>query len=116
MRANALLLLLPLAACGSADKQALAQAGEARSLLAETALIAELTPRTPETYAARLREEASQQLATLATETKAGTAPETRAIAALATVPAASDAPQLRQRSAQSRAIENRIEARLEGR
>src|SRR3954451_17289713 len=67
-----LLLILSLAGCGgSSEKQDLANAGKARSLLAEAALIVELAPRTPATYSARMREEAGQELASLATEARA---------------------------------------------
>ena len=116
MRPLAFLLALPLAACGSADKKDQANAGTAKSLLAEAALIVELEPRIPATYSERMREATRQQLATLAGEARSGGGPDGPAIAALATLPAAWHAGMLRQRAAQAGAIEDRIEARLEAR
>jgi len=116
MRTLAFALVLPLAACaGSAQKQDLANAGKARSLLAEASLIAEMAPRTSATYTAQMRSAALEELAALAATSRRAGGPDGQAIAALATVPASADAASLRGRAAHARAIEQRLEAGLEG-
>ena|SRR6185437_14383503 len=116
MRRLALLLILSLAGCGSADKSDLAYAGQARSLLAEAALIHESAPRSSRTYSREMQSEVGEQLATLAAEARASGGPSGPAIAAIATLPESSGPALLNQRAAQAQAIAQRIEDRLESR
>jgi hypothetical protein len=116
MRRLALLLTLSLTGCGSADKNDLAYAGQARSLLAEAALIVESAPRSTPTYSREMQSEVGEQLATIAAESRASGGPSGVAIAAIATLPPSPGIALLNQRAAQARTIEQRIEGRLESR
>ena len=117
MRALPLGLILLLGACGgSPEKTGLANAGKARSLLAEASLDLELAPRTMSTWSAGTQRAAGAQLAALARESRSAGGPESAAIADVATLPANPSIALLRARSAEARAIEARIEARLESR
>lgn len=117
MRALVLALILPLAACsGSGAKTDLANAGKARSLLAEASLNLELAPRTTQAWAAETRQAAGAQLAALASESRSVRGPDSAAIADVVTLPPNPGVALLQARAEQARAIEQRIEARLEAR
>jgi len=117
MRALVLALILPLAACGgSAEKTDLANAGKARSLLAEANLNLALAPRATPTWSAGMRRAADAQLAALANEARSSGGPDGAAIAEVVTLPPNPGAALLQARAAEAQAIEQRIEGRLEGR
>jgi len=117
MRAFPLALILFLGACGgSAEKTDLANAGKARSLLAEASLNLELAPRTAATWTEQTRREAGAQLAALAAEARSAGGADSATIAQVATLPDHPDVALLQARTAEARTIEARIEARLESR
>lgn len=102
-------LVLILGACSGA-KEDLATAREARSLLAERALLAELNLPSP--YTAEMQQAAAAQLSEAASTAAQSRDPALHEIAALATDPGRADAQAFRRRAAAVRAIEGRLEAR----
>src|ERR1044072_8642849 len=108
------LTTIALALCAGCSQQQSdrVQARTGRSLLAEWALLAELRPELPETYARQLREEAQSELGTVAASANASGSPASRALAAVADVRGDPPPALLHARSRAAQAIEHSLEAR----
>ena len=106
---------LALAACsGSPARQDRQNAGEARSLLAEWAMVVDLHQkgRLNDTYYAGMREAAEKALTRLASTAPQSGSPEGQAIARIAAVHGEPPLALFRARAGAAKAVEDRLEAR----
>ena len=111
----ALATALVLAACSaSPQRQDLQNVQQARSLLAEWAMLADYhrRGRLTETYYAEMREEAETALTELASTAPQSGSAEGQAIAAIAQLHGDPPLEHIRARAAAAEALESRLEAR----